>query len=92
MKLRCKFIVQNVSGKSVAVAVGQDNEKFNGMIKLNDSGELIFKLLMEENCTWEEIVSRFAAQYGILPKSAAPSVLEFLDRLQQTDCSANDQR
>ena len=37
MKLRYKFVVRNVSGKPVAVAVGQDNEKFNGMIKLNCS-------------------------------------------------------
>lgn len=38
MKLKYKFVVRNVSGKPVAVAVGQDNERFNGMIKLNPSG------------------------------------------------------
>ena len=51
MKLKYKFIVQNVSGKPVAVAVGKDNERFNGMITLNDSGAEIFKLLNECNYT-----------------------------------------
>ncbi len=83
MKLRYKFIVQKVSGKPVAVAVGQDNEKFNGMIKLNDSGEVIFRLLMDGDFTQEEILSRFAAHYGVTEETAKPSVLAFMDQLRR---------
>ena len=35
MKLKYKFIVREVAGQSVALAVGDDNKYFNGMIKLN---------------------------------------------------------
>ena len=83
MKLRYKFVVQNVSGKPVAVAVGQDNEKFNGMIKLNESGELVFGLLSSGDYTEEEILSRFAAQYGVTVEAVKPSVLAFIDQLRQ---------
>ena len=83
MKLKYKFIVQRVSGKPVAVAVGQDNEKFNGMIKLNDSGEVIFKLLMDHDLTQEQLLTRFAAQYGVTEETAKPSVLAFIDQLRR---------
>lgn len=82
MKLKYQFVVQNVSGKPVAVAVGQDNEKFNGMIKLNDSGELLFKLLSYDR-TEEEILDQFAAQYGVTVETVKPFVLDFIDQLRQ---------
>lgn len=84
MKLKYKFVVQNVGGKPVAVAVGQDNEKFNGMIKLNAAGELIFKLLAD-NCTGEELLSRFAAHYGVTAETVKSDVLAFVDQLRQND-------
>jgi hypothetical protein len=54
MKLKYRFIVRNVGGKLVAVAVGTDNEKFNGMVKLNANGEMIFKMLNEELVAYRE--------------------------------------
>lgn len=84
MKLRYQFVVQNVSGKPVAVAVGQDNEKFNGMIKLNTAGELIFDLLAQD-CTQEELLSRFADHFGVSVETVKPDVLAFVDQLRQND-------
>ena len=84
MKLRYQFVVQNVSGKPVAVAVGQDNEKFNGMIKLNTAGELIFNLLANER-TQEELLSRFADHFGVSVETVKPDVLAFVDQLRQND-------
>lgn len=83
MKLKYKFVVQNVSGKPVAVAVGQDSDKFNGMIKLNDSGELIFKLLSSGDPTEEELLAQFAEQYAVTVESIKDAVLEFVDQLRQ---------
>lgn len=83
MKLKYKFVVRNVSGKPVAVAVGQDNEKFNGMIKLNPSGEVIFKMLGEGDITLDEIVARFAQKFAISEEKARSSVMAFVDQLRQ---------
>lgn len=85
MKLRYQFVVQKVGGKPVAVAVGQDSGKFNGMIKLNESGELIFKLLSTEDLTQEEILCRFAEAYGVTAESIRPEVLAFIDQLRKND-------
>lgn len=81
MKLKYKFIVRNVGGKPVAVAVGQDNQKFNGMIKLNASGEVIFQLLSNGDISQEELLTRFAAQFNISSETAKPAVLAFLSQL-----------
>lgn len=83
MRLRYQFVVRNVSGRPVAVAVGKDNEKFNGMVKLNPSGEVIFKMLGEDDITLDEIVARFAQQFSISEETARPSVMAFVDQLRQ---------
>ena len=85
MKLRYKFVVRNVSGKPVAVAVGQDNEKFNGMIKLNPSGEVIFQMLQQGTFSLNEIVSGFAQQFGIPEETARPAVEAFIDQLRKNE-------
>lgn len=85
MKLKYKFVVRNVGGKPVGVAVGKDNERFNGMVKLNPGGETLFKMLNESDLTQDEILSRFAANYGITEETAKPAVLEFLDYLRQNE-------
>lgn len=83
MKLKYKFVVSKLGGKPVAVAVGQDNERFNGMINLNAGGEVIFSLLNQGEITQEELLSRFAAHFGITEETAKPAVLRFLEELRQ---------
>ena len=47
MKLKCKFIVNNVAGENIAVAVGK-NSGFKGYIRLNETGKDIFELLKKD--------------------------------------------
>lgn len=82
MKLKYRFVVRNVGGKPVAVAVGRDNEKFNGMVKLNATGEMIFKMLNEGSVTLEEIIRRVIAVYGIEEETARAAVSDFIDYLR----------
>lgn len=83
MKLKYQFVVSNLGGKTVAVAVGRDHERFNGMINLNAGGEAIFQMLNQGEISQEELLSRFAAQFGITEDTAKPAVLRFLEELRQ---------
>ena len=56
MKLKYNFVTNEVADKIVAVAVGGDLEKFNGFIKMNDTGAYIFNML-KSDVTEEEIVA-----------------------------------
>lgn len=88
MKLKYKFIVQNIGGKPVAVAVGRDNQKFNGMIKLNESGERIFMLLSSENLTEDALLTRLAEHYETTVEAIKPAALAFVDQLRKNDLLA----
>ena len=84
MKLKYNFIVREVAGQSVALAVGDDNKYFNGMIKLNSVGEFIFKLL-ENDTSVDEIVSKITDTYDVSAEDAKVSVEKYLTVLRQND-------
>ena len=83
MKLKYQFVLSDFNGKPIAVAVGRDHERFSGMIKLNQGGEVLFKLLNEGNITREELLARFAAHFDIPQDTAKPAVERFLNELRQ---------
>lgn len=77
MKLKYKFVTNEVAGKTVAVAVGEDLESFGGFIKLNETGAFIFSLLREE-ISKEEIVTAVLGEYDVSEEKAIKSTEEFL--------------
>ena len=48
MKLAVEMAVMELDGEWNAVAVGEDSSKFHGMLRLNESGAEIIKLLAED--------------------------------------------
>ena len=43
MKIKQGFMLREVAGNYVVVAVGEASKKFNGVINLNESGAFIWK-------------------------------------------------
>lgn len=85
MKLKYKFIKNKVADKIVAVAVGDDLAKFNGFIKMNDTGSQIFDLL-ENDITEEEILEKMQALYpDESPETVKECVETFLAKLKESD-------
>lgn len=82
MKLKYQFVVESMSDGIIAAAVGRDNERFHGMIRLNAGGEVLFKLL-QQDCAQQEVLSRFAAHFGVTGEEAKPPVDAFLEQLRQ---------
>lgn len=82
MRLKYQFVVEAMSDGVIAAAVGRDNERFHGMIRLNAGGEVLFKLL-QQDCTQEELLSRFATHFGVTEAEAQPSVDAFVNQLRQ---------
>ncbi|MBR5322808.1 MAG: PqqD family protein [Clostridia bacterium] len=84
MKLKYNFIVRNVAGQAVALAVGNENDKFNGMIKLNSVGEFIFKLL-ENDISTEEIINKITENYDVSAEEAKNSIEAYLETLRENN-------
>ena len=81
MKLKYKFVVKSVAGKSVAVAVGSDNATFNGMVKLNETGEFIFNMLNGEGTTIADISAALMKKYDIDEATATGAAESFVASL-----------
>ena len=84
MKIKEGFILRKVGSQYVAAATGKASESFNGMLRLNESGALAFRLL-QEGITEEELVTRIVAEYDVSEEAARADVNRFLARLQEAD-------
>ena len=42
MRIKKGFVVREIAGQSIVVALGGANKVFNGMIKLNETGRIIW--------------------------------------------------
>ena len=85
MKLKYNFVTNEVADKIVAVAVGDDLEKFNGFIKMNDTGAYIFNML-KNDVTEDEIVSAMKKDYeDATEEEIRETVSEFVGKLKEAD-------
>lgn len=85
MKLKYNFVTNEVADKIVAVAVGDDLEKFNGFIKMNDVGAYIFNML-KNDVTEDEIVAAMQKDFeDATEEEIREAVKEFTDKLSESD-------
>lgn len=84
MKLKKGFVVREVGGKTLAVAVGEMSKIFRGMITLNGSRRIIWDALQKDT-TEDEIVGLILAEYEIDRETATRDVGAFLAKLREQD-------
>ncbi len=63
MKIKDGFVLEEVGGAYLAVAVGEMAGSFNGMVRLNGTGAFIWKLLSERDLSRDEIVAEMLSAY-----------------------------
>ena len=85
MKLKYNFVTNEVAGKIVAVAVGDDITKFNGFIKMNDIGAYIFNML-KDDVTVDDIVAAMVKDYPDYAETEIrETVEEFIAELKKEE-------
>ena len=81
MKLKYDFVINQVAGETVAVSVGNNDGQFNGYIKLNETGAVIFEAL-KKDITREEIINTLLGKYpDANKKDVEESVDELIEKL-----------
>ena len=80
MKVRDGFILREVGGQPVVVAVGGASQYFNGMVKLNASGVFLFEQLMEDK-TEDDLVKAMTEKYEVDEETARKDVQSFVETL-----------
>ena len=83
MKIKEGFILREIADSYVVVAVGEASKTFKGVIKLNNSGAILWKELEKGVSDVEILTKALLNEYDIDEKTAKEDVLAFLDQLKK---------
>ncbi len=82
MKIKDGFILREVAGSYLVVAVGAAVKQFNGMINLNETGAFLWRIL-EKGATEEEAVAELLKEYDVDEETAKADVKAFVSKLTE---------
>ena len=85
MKVKKDYILREVAGTNVVLPVGTATVKFNGMLTLNTTGVMLWRLL-EEGTSADAMTEMLCAKFDVAVETAQKDVMEFLDILKKADC------
>lgn len=84
MQINQDFTIQQVGASYIAVPVGKTSMSFHGMIRLNETGAFLWKLMAERDCTEEELVQALLAEYEVEREIAARDVHTIIEQLEKS--------
>lgn len=85
MKLKRNYVLRQVAGAWVVLPLGEAAVDFSGMLKLNESGVMLWRIL-EQGADKNALVEALLAQYNVSRQQAQTDVEEFLHVLIQSGC------
>ncbi len=80
MKIKKGFILREVAGNYIVVAVGEMVKEFNGVINLNQTGAFMWKH-MEQGGDQESLVDAILREYNVEKEKAEVDAKRFIDTL-----------
>ena len=84
MRLKYIFEMIELGDQIIAVPVGNDVDKYHGVIRLNETAAMIFRLLKDE-ITEEAIVDVLENEYKIDRKILSQDVHNTIERFQKKE-------
>ena len=81
MKIKKGFVVRSIAGESVVVALGAASKSFNGIIKLNDTGRVLWDKLVE-GCELADLKAALLAEYDVDEQTAEYDAEKFVKTLE----------
>ena len=84
MKVKSDFILRKISDSYVVVPVGDSVVDFSGLINLNESGALLFKLL-QNGAEEADLVDALLNEYNVDREVAEADVKKFVAKVKDAD-------
>ncbi len=82
MKIHENFMLREVAGNFVVMPVGDAADRFNGMIKLNETATYLWRQ-MTENTTEEKLLEAMMRDYDIDRETALADIHNFVTTLRE---------
>ena len=81
MKIKDGFVVREIAGESIVIALGEASKIFNGMIKLNETGRIIWDGLAKGE-DQETIIASILSEYDVAREIVERDYNKFIDTLK----------
>ena len=82
MKIKDGFVLEEVGGDYLAVAVGDRAGDFSGMVRMNGTGAFLWNKLSEKNMTRRELIDAVLAEYEVDEARVTADVIAFEEKLR----------
>lgn len=82
MNTKKDFILKKIAGSYIVVPVRQQAVDFSGIIKLSETGALLWRLL-EKGTDREEMIAKLLDEYLVDDDTAAADVDRFIGKLSE---------
>ena len=80
MKIKENYVMREVAGQAIVIAIGEESERFKGMINLNRTGRDVW-LYMEKGLDSDEIAKKISEKYEVDLNVAKHDIESMIDRL-----------
>ena len=78
MRIKNGFVLEEVGGTYLAVAVGDRADEFKVLIKLNSTGAFLWRIASERDVTLDELVLELVGNYEVSNEIAERDVNNFV--------------
>ena len=85
MKLKKDYVLRNAAGAWVVLPLGEEAVNLSGMLKLNESGVLLWRAL-EQNGDKAALVDALMKEYDVQKDQAEADVCDFIAALTKCGC------
>lgn len=88
MKIKENYVMREVAGQAIVIAIGEESKHFKGMINLNQTGSDVWRY-MEKGLDLNEIARKIAEKYEVDENTAAQDIKKMMDRLYKAGVLEN---
>lgn len=81
MKVKQGFVMRDVAGQTVIIATGEASRTFQGMIRVNDTGKVVWSGL-NDGLTLDRIVDNVTAEFDVDRATATADVEKFIEKMR----------
>lgn len=85
MKLKDNLVLRQIAQNWVVMPLAERTLDFSGILMLNDSGAMLWKVL-ETECSLDALVNALTSEYTVSEEEARTDAAAFLDKLRQAGC------
>ena len=85
MKIKKDYALRQIADTWVVLPLAEETVNFSGMLTLNDSGAMLWKVL-ENKCDVDALTEALMAEYEVAEEQARMDAEIFLNKLIQAGC------